>query len=40
MAAFAQMYLNFEDHDVTIIEVDGVYTQRQEVQSLYIANGQ
>ncbi|KAH0282534.1 iron transport multicopper oxidase FET3 precursor [Aureobasidium namibiae CBS 147.97] len=39
MAAFAQMYINFEDHNVTIIEVDGVYTQPRTVSSLYVATG-
>lgn len=40
MAAFAQVYLNFDHHDVEIVEVDGVYTQKQKTQSLYIATGQ
>lgn len=40
MSAFAQFYLSLEDHDLTIIEADGVYSEPRKVKSLYIANGQ
>lgn len=40
MAAFSQIYINFEDHDMTVIEVDGVYTESQRMKSIYIATGQ
>ncbi|TKA73136.1 hypothetical protein B0A49_07323 [Cryomyces minteri] len=40
MAAFSQFYLHFDQHQLTIIEIDGVYTKPKTVDSLYIANGQ
>jgi len=40
MAAFSQMFVRFEQHNLTIIEVDGVYTQPKTVQDLYVAVGQ
>ena len=40
MATFSQIFLNFEGHNMTIIEVDGVYTQPREVESLWIATAQ
>ncbi|KAK5006672.1 hypothetical protein LTR28_006213, partial [Elasticomyces elasticus] len=40
MAGFSQMYLNFDEHDVTIIEADGVYTEPKKVESLYVATAQ
>lgn len=40
MAAFSQMYVRFEQHSLTIIEVDGVYTQPRTVQDLFLAVGQ
>ncbi|TKA61866.1 hypothetical protein B0A49_10885 [Cryomyces minteri] len=40
MAAFSQFYLHFDQHQLTIVEIDGVYTKPQTVDSLYIANGQ
>ena len=40
MATFSQIFLNFEEHNMTIIEVDGVYTQPREVESLWIATAQ
>lgn len=39
-AAFSQMYLHFDEHEMTIIEVDGVYTHPQKVDTLYIAVAQ
>ncbi|KAK5142357.1 hypothetical protein LTR04_002261 [Oleoguttula sp. CCFEE 6159] len=40
MAAFSQFYLYFDQHSLTIVEIDGVYTKPQTVDSLYIATGQ
>ncbi|MCJ1474803.1 hypothetical protein MMC13_003463 [Lambiella insularis] len=40
MAAFAATYLQFDQHDMTIIEIDGVYTQPQTVSSLYVTAAQ
>jgi FtsP/CotA-like multicopper oxidase with cupredoxin domain len=40
ISGFAQFYLQIEGHNFTIIEVDGVYTEPQPVQNLYISNGQ
>jgi len=40
MAAFSQLFVRFEQHNLTIIEVDGVYTQPRTVQDLYVAVGQ
>ena len=40
MATFSQIFLNFEEHNMTIIEIDGVYTKPQEVESLWIATAQ
>ena len=40
MATFSQIFLNFEDHNMTIIEVDGVYTKPREVESLWVATAQ
>jgi iron transport multicopper oxidase len=40
MATFSQIFLNFEEHNMTIIEVDGVYTQPREVESLWVATAQ
>lgn len=40
MAAFAAMYLWFEDHEVRIVEVDGVYTTPAEAKVLHITAAQ
>ncbi|KAK4995558.1 hypothetical protein LTR66_004652 [Elasticomyces elasticus] len=40
MAAFAQFYLHFDQHQLTIIEIDGVYTKPTTVDTLYVATGQ
>ncbi|KAK4986627.1 hypothetical protein LTR50_005154 [Elasticomyces elasticus] len=40
MAAFAQFYLRFDQHQLTIIEIDGVYTKPTTVDTLYVATGQ
>jgi len=39
-AAFSQIYLHFDQHKMTIVEIDGIYTEHKEVDSLYIAVGQ
>jgi iron transport multicopper oxidase len=40
MAAFSQSYLHFDQHTMTIVEIDGIYTKHREVDSLYIAVAQ
>lgn len=40
IGAFASQYLWFEGHNMTIIEVDGVYTQPQEAEMIYITAAQ
>lgn len=40
MAAFASQYLWFEDHDMQIVEVDGVYTTPAQASMLYLTAGQ
>lgn len=41
MAAFAQAYVSFPGHGpVDIIEVDGVYTQKQSADSVYLGTAQ
>ena len=40
ISGFAQYYFHIDQHNFTIIETDGIYTQPQEVGDLYIANGQ
>ncbi|KAI9831832.1 MAG: hypothetical protein M1826_002864 [Phylliscum demangeonii] len=40
MGAFASQYLWFEEHAMTIVEVDGVYTQPAEADMLYLTSGQ
>jgi iron transport multicopper oxidase len=40
MAAFSQSYLHFDQHKMTIVEIDGIYTEHKEVDSLYIAVAQ
>lgn len=40
MAAFSQSYLHFDQHTMTIVEIDGIYTQHRDVDSLYIAVAQ
>jgi iron transport multicopper oxidase len=40
MAAFSQIYLHFDQHNMTIVEIDGIYTEHKEVDSLYIAVAQ
>jgi len=40
MAAFSQFFLHFDQHTMTIVEVDGIYTQPTVVSDLYIATAQ
>lgn len=40
IAAFAGMYVYIEDHELTIIEVDGVYTKPKTASMIYIADSQ
>lgn len=40
MAAFAQTFVHFDQHTMTIVEMDGVYTQPQQVDSVYVATAQ
>jgi iron transport multicopper oxidase len=40
VAAFAAQYIWFEGHNVTIIEVDGVYTEKAEAEMIYLSAGQ
>lgn len=40
MAAFAQFHLEFDQHNMTIVEIDGVYVQPKPAKQLYIATGQ
>jgi len=40
IGAFAGQYLWFEGHNMTIVEVDGVYTDQAESEMIYIAAAQ
>ncbi|MCJ1284050.1 hypothetical protein MMC26_003381 [Xylographa opegraphella] len=40
IAAFAATYVQFDQHRMTIIEIDGVYTQPQTVDSIYVTAAQ
>ena len=40
MAAFAATYVHFDQHEMTIIEVDGVYTEKQAVDTVYVTAAQ
>lgn len=40
MAAFAAQYIWFEGHTIEIVEVDGVYTDRQEADMIYVSAAQ
>lgn len=35
MAAFSQAYVHFDQHDVTIIAIDGIYVQPRKVSTVY-----
>lgn len=36
MGVFASQYLQFDQHQMTVVEVDGVYTQPYNVSQLFI----
>jgi len=40
IGAFAGQYIWFEGHNMTIVEVDGVYTDRAEAQMIYVSAAQ
>lgn len=40
ISGFSQSYLHFDQHEMTIIEADGIYTQPRTVETLYVATGQ
>jgi iron transport multicopper oxidase len=40
MGAFAPQYLQFDQHDMTVVEVDGVYTTPQTVSQLFVTVAQ
>lgn len=40
MAAFSQSFLHFDKHKMTIVEIDGIYTEHRVVDSLYITVAQ
>ncbi|EED22560.1 multicopper oxidase, putative [Talaromyces stipitatus ATCC 10500] len=40
IAGYAQFYFHIDGHNMTIIQADGVYTDPQQVQDLYLATGQ
>ncbi|ORY55098.1 Cupredoxin [Pseudomassariella vexata] len=40
MGAFASQYVWFEGHNMTIVEVDGVYTQPAEAEMIYLSAAQ
>lgn len=40
VGAFAGQYIWFEQHNLTVIEVDGVYTEKAEAEMIYLSAGQ
>lgn len=40
MAAFAAQYFWIEGHNMTVVEVDGIYTEKAEASMLYITTAQ
>lgn len=40
MAAFASMYVWFQDCSMRVVEVDGIYTKAAEAEMLYLTAGQ
>jgi len=40
IGAFSQSYVHFDQHDLTIIAIDGIYVQPRKVSTLYVANAQ
>jgi iron transport multicopper oxidase len=40
MGAFAAQYLQFDQHDMTVVEIDGIYTEPHRVTQLFLAVAQ
>ena len=40
MAAFAAFFVTFDQHEMTIVEVDGVYTEEAKTDLVYLSAGQ
>lgn len=40
IGSFVGSYLSFEDHEMTIVEVDGVYTEPQKAKQIYLTSAQ
>jgi iron transport multicopper oxidase len=40
MAAFSQIYVGFDQHDLTIIAIDGIYVEPRKVSTIYLAVAQ
>jgi len=40
ISGFAQYYFHIDQHNFTIVETDGIYTEPREAGDLFIANGQ
>jgi iron transport multicopper oxidase len=40
MGSFAAQYLQFDQHDMTVVEIDGVYTKPYKVSQLFMIAGQ
>jgi iron transport multicopper oxidase len=40
MGAFAAQYLQFDQHDMTVVEIDGVYTKPTKVSQLFVTAAQ
>ncbi|RDI83024.1 hypothetical protein Vi05172_g6809 [Venturia inaequalis] len=40
IGAFPAFFFNIEDHNVTIVAMDGIYTQRTTAQTLHVGTGQ
>lgn len=40
MSTFASFFVTFDQHDMTVIEVDGVYTQAAQTSLIYLTAGQ
>lgn len=40
MSAFGAILVKFDQHDMTVVEMDGVYTEKKTVKELYVAAAQ
>jgi iron transport multicopper oxidase len=40
MGAFAAQYIQFDQHEMTVVEIDGVYTKPHKVQQLFLTVAQ